>query len=99
MLHQPRDGFRRRNPTFVMAGAAIIRAEYKAEDRCGYFPGALPMNKLQTAFLSSLIGCSYPVLADDSPSSKPVATHTQKMQACMTKQKASNTGLSKDEMK
>lgn len=58
------------------------------------------MNKgIQTALLGAAIAFAAHAFADDSPSAQPVKTPKAKMHQCMERQKAANTGLSKEEMK
>jgi hypothetical protein len=50
---------------------------------------------IAAGLLASLSGAA---LADDSPTDQPVKTPKQRMQDCMAQQRASNSGLSKQDM-
>ena len=54
---------------------------------------------LKLIALSSIFVLNAPLLADDSPSAPPVKTHKQKMHECMDRQRASNSGMSTQDMK
>jgi hypothetical protein len=57
------------------------------------------ISSLKLIALSSIFVLSAPLLADDSSSAPPVKTHKQKMHECMDRQRASNSGMSKEDMK
>ena len=54
---------------------------------------------LKLVAIGSIFALSGPLLADDAPSAPPVKTHKQKMHECMDRQRASNSGMSKEDMK
>jgi Protein of unknown function (DUF2756) len=54
---------------------------------------------LKLMALSSIFVLNAPLLADDSPSAPPVKTYKQKMHECMDRQRASNNGMSTQDMK
>jgi hypothetical protein len=48
---------------------------------------------------SSLFFVSTPLWADDSPGAPPVKTHKQKMDECLDRQRASNSNMTRHDMK
>jgi hypothetical protein len=57
------------------------------------------ISTIPAMLLVGLLGMSAQALADDSPGAQPVLTHKQKMQACMAKQRASNSGITAKDMR
>jgi hypothetical protein len=55
--------------------------------------------KIYPLLVGVLISIGAPVLADDAPSAAPVKSPKQKMHECMTQERASNSGMSKEDMK
>lgn len=49
--------------------------------------------------IGALISVAAPILADDAPTAQPVKSPKQKMHECMAHQRASNSGMSKEDMK
>jgi hypothetical protein len=54
---------------------------------------------ISAMLLAGLVGISAQALADDAPASQPVLTHKQKIQQCMAKQRASNSGMTDNDMR
>ncbi|HEY0746437.1 MAG TPA: hypothetical protein VGD63_07035 [Steroidobacteraceae bacterium] len=56
-------------------------------------------SNIPAMLLVGLVGISAQALADDTPADQPVLTHKQKMHDCMAKQRASNGGMSSQDMR
>jgi hypothetical protein len=55
--------------------------------------------KIYPLLVGILISVAAPVLADDAPSAQSVKSPKQKMHECMARERANNSGMSKDDMK
>jgi hypothetical protein len=55
--------------------------------------------KIYLLLVGIFISIAAPVLADDAPNAPPVKSPQQKMHECMTKERASNSGMSKEDLK
>jgi hypothetical protein len=55
--------------------------------------------KTYPLMISLLLAVAAPVLADDSPTAQPIKTPKQKMHDCMAKERANNSGMSREDMK
>jgi hypothetical protein len=56
-------------------------------------------NKIYPFVVGAFLSLGGVTFADDAPSAQPVKTPKQKMHECMTQERASNSGLSKEDMK
>ena len=62
--------------------------------------GDLFMDKtIYPLLICALISVAAPVLADDAHTAQPVKSPKQKMHECMAHERASNSGMSKEDMK
>jgi hypothetical protein len=55
--------------------------------------------KIYPFVVGAFLSLSGMALADDAPSAQPVKTPKQKMHECMTQERTSNIGMSKEDMK
>ena len=57
------------------------------------------VSTIPALLLVGLLGVSAQALADDAPTDQPVLTHKQKIQHCMAKQRATNSGMTAKDMR